>query len=58
MRKGIAAASQTNPDMTAAPTDGFTPWPDLRPGRAVIAALIGRGRDEVPDWAHSAEVEL
>lgn len=61
MRPGIAASSalRPRPEILIVLTDGYTPWPDHPPrGTTVIAALLGRDREELPDspsWAQRVE---
>jgi predicted metal-dependent peptidase len=57
MGAGIAAAVRLRPSPNAIVvlTDGFTPWPQRRPGVPVVVCLVGGGaeamRDQVPEWA-------
>lgn len=57
LRVGIAAASalRPRPDLIVVFTDGYTPWPTAAPpGSAVIAAMLGRPGETLPDpplWA-------
>ena len=64
MRVGIRAAHQQRPrpDVIVVFTDGHTPWPDAPPpGSAMIAALLGRDRRDLPPtpaWATRVECVL
>lgn len=52
LRAGIAAASalRPRPDLIVVFTDGHTPWPaQSPPGSAVVAALLGRKGEALPD---------
>ena len=52
LRVGIAAASaqRPRPDLIVVFTDGYTPWPSQAPpGSAVIAAMLGRKGETLPD---------
>jgi predicted metal-dependent peptidase len=57
MGAGIAAALKLRPSPNAIVvlTDGFTPWPQRRPGFPVVVCLVGDGaepmREQVPKWA-------
>lgn len=57
LRVGIAAAAalRPRPDLIVVFTDGYTPWPTgAPPGSAVIAAMLGRPGETLPDpprWA-------
>jgi predicted metal-dependent peptidase len=64
MRVGLAAAAalRPRPDLVVVFTDGYTPWPDTPPtGAAVVVALLGRDRSELPPtpgWATRVECLL
>ncbi len=64
MRVGLAAAGELRPrpDLVVVFTDGYTPWPDTPPtGAAVVAAILGRERGELPPsprWATRVECLL
>lgn len=64
MRIGIAAASsqRPRPDLIVVFTDGYTPWPkQAPPGSTVIAAMLGRKGETLPDtpiWATRIECTL
>jgi predicted metal-dependent peptidase len=49
MRVGIAAAIEAKGKVVVVLTDGYTPWPDVRPRRVrVIAGMVGHTRDDYP----------
>jgi predicted metal-dependent peptidase len=64
MRAGLAAAAELRPrpDLVVVFTDGYTPWPESPPtGAAVVAAILGRDRSELPPspaWATRVECLL
>jgi predicted metal-dependent peptidase len=64
MRVGLAAAAELRPrpDLVVVFTDGWTPWPESPPrGAAVVAAILGRDRAELPPtpgWATRVECLL
>jgi predicted metal-dependent peptidase len=64
MRVGINAAAALRPrhDLVIVLTDGYTPWPaSPPPGAAVVVALLGRDRRELPPtppWATRVECLL
>lgn len=64
MRVGLAAAAELRPrpDLVVVFTDGWTPWPESPPtGAAVVAAILGRDRSELPPspgWATRVECLL
>jgi predicted metal-dependent peptidase len=64
MRVGLQAASalRPRPDLVVVLTDGYTPWPaGPPPGAAVVVALLGRERRELPPtptWATRVECLL
>jgi predicted metal-dependent peptidase len=64
MRVGLRAAAdlRPRPDLVVVFTDGWTPWPDAGPtGAAVVAAILGRDRAELPPsppWATRVECLL
>ncbi len=64
MRVGIRAAEalRPRPDLVVVLTDGYTPWPDAPPpGAAVVVALLGRDRGQLPPtpaWATRVECLL
>jgi hypothetical protein len=57
MGAGIVAAAKLRPIPNAIVviTDGFTPWPQRRPGLPVVVCLVGASaeamREQVPEWA-------
>jgi len=56
MGVGIAAACESRPLPTVivVATDGFTPWPTVRPPAPVVVVIVGDGggvEQNVPDWA-------
>jgi predicted metal-dependent peptidase len=56
---GIAAASalRPRPAITVVLTDGYTPWPGLRPkGMLVVVALLGDAAPDAPAWARTVRV--
>jgi predicted metal-dependent peptidase len=60
LRPGLVAAvsGRPRPDVVIALTDGYTPWPDHPLPVPLVAALIGRYGDplpETPPWACRAE---
>ena len=46
---GIEAAAKLGPDVIVVFTDGYTPWPEEKPARAVIVALTEE--NDTPAWA-------
>lgn len=59
MAAGIEAAAETKPDAIVVITDGWTPWPAIRPAgsRSVIAALTDTNRlRDVPDWIQTIDM--
>jgi predicted metal-dependent peptidase len=64
MRVGLAVAAELRPrpDLVVVFTDGWTPWPETPPtGAAVVAAILGRDRSELPPtpgWATRVECLL
>ncbi len=64
MRAGMssAAALRPRPDLVVVLTDGYTPWPHTPPpGSAVVVALLGRDRRQLPptpSWATRVECLL
>jgi predicted metal-dependent peptidase len=64
MRVGLQEAEQLRPrpDLVVVFTDGYTPWPATPPpGAAVVVALLGRERAQLPptpDWAVRVECLL
>ncbi|MFB7916455.1 VWA-like domain-containing protein [Streptomyces sp. NPDC056061] len=58
MRVGIAAAlaERDRPNIVVVLTDGFTPWPDEAPSCRLIAALIGDGAPQPPQWVETVRV--
>ena len=63
MGAGIAAAVKLrpSPNTIVVITDGFTPWPERRPGLPVVVCLVGDGaetvREQVPEWATTVVVD-
>ena len=63
MGAGIAAAVKLrpSPDAIVVITDGFTPWPQCRPGLPVVVCLVGEGaealREQMPGWATTVVVD-
>lgn len=64
LRAGLKAAGsqRPRPDVVVVFTDGFTPWPPEPPaGCAVVIAMLGRERDQLPPtprWAARVECRL
>lgn len=64
LRVGIRAAADQRPhaDLIVVFTDGYTPWPaDPPPGSAMVAAILGRDRRQMPPtprWATRVECLL
>jgi hypothetical protein len=63
MRRGIADAldDRPTPDLVVVVTDGLTPWPETRPARPVVVALLDSGaghRPAPPAWATVVEVDV
>ncbi|MGW5345238.1 vWA domain-containing protein [Streptomyces sp. NPDC004050] len=58
MRVGIGAALAVpdRPNIVVVLTDGFTPWPDEPSACRLIAALIGEGAPQPPDWVETVRV--
>lgn len=59
MRAGIAAALTARPrnDLVIVLTDGMTPWPERRPQRPVVIALLpGEHRSPCPAWARTIDI--
>ena len=66
MRVGIDAAlaeRKNRPDVIVVITDGYTPWPDINPGRPIVACIVGEGTSadsvaaDVPDWIRTVVVQ-
>jgi predicted metal-dependent peptidase len=60
MGAGIKQAVKDNPppDVVIVITDGFTPWPEKRPGDIpVIVCLLPNGADTCPKWASKIVME-
>jgi hypothetical protein len=65
MRVGIEAALEIRPAVNAiiVLSDGFTPWPEERPGRSipVVACIVGPGghdiAEHIPDWMVAVVVD-
>jgi len=57
MGAGIRAALalRPTPELVVVITDGFTPWPGVRPLVQIVVALIGEG-PEPPKWARSVRI--
>jgi predicted metal-dependent peptidase len=56
---GLDAAAQLRPpcDVVIVLTDGFTPWPEHRPGRArTIVGVVGEKQGTEPAWAEVIEI--
>ncbi|GAA0420553.1 hypothetical protein Aca07nite_11610 [Actinoplanes capillaceus] len=61
MRVGIDQAlnGPERPHIVIVLTDGYTPWPDARPGQVrVIAGVIGEGGDDPPSWIETIRIPL
>jgi hypothetical protein len=61
MRVGIAAAiDDLRAKVVVVLTDGYTPWPDVRPrGVHVVAGMVGHERDALPahpDWLRAVAI--
>jgi predicted metal-dependent peptidase len=58
MGLGIATAERLRPkpEVIVVITDGFTPWPSVRPSVEVIVAVLGQG-PEPPAWARMVRVD-
>ncbi|MGA5264569.1 DUF2201 family putative metallopeptidase [Streptomyces griseoincarnatus] len=58
MRVGIDAAleSPERPSIVIVLTDGYTPWPAETPSCRLVAALIGEGAPEPPQWVETVRV--
>lgn len=60
MRLGIEAAARRplKPHAIIVLTDGETPWPDAPlAGIRVVAAIVGKGRAEAPEWIKVVKIE-
>jgi predicted metal-dependent peptidase len=61
MRVGIDQAMRNaeRPHIIIVLTDGYTPWPDARPGNVrVIAGLVGENAPEPPSWIESVHIPV
>jgi predicted metal-dependent peptidase len=61
MRVGIDQAMRNaeRPRIIIVLTDGYTPWPDARPGNVrVIAGLVGENAPEPPSWIESVHIPV
>jgi predicted metal-dependent peptidase len=60
MRVGIDAAlgARDRPSIVVVLTDGFTPWPGEVPSCRLIAALIGSGAPQPPNWVETVRVPV
>jgi predicted metal-dependent peptidase len=59
MRVGIdqALRGAERPHIIIVLTDGYTPWPDARPGNVrVIAGLVGDNAPEPPSWIEAVHI--
>jgi predicted metal-dependent peptidase len=59
MRVGIdqALRAQERPHIIIVLTDGYTPWPEVRPGNVrVIAGLVGDGAGLPPSWIETVSI--
>jgi len=61
MRVGVEAFEKAKLplDVVVVLTDGYTPWPDHSPKKfTLVAAIVGSGREQTPDWLKTVYVEL
>jgi predicted metal-dependent peptidase len=58
LRVGVTEALKSRPHVVIVLTDGYTPWPSAPlESTRLIAALIGPGAPEPPDWITSVHVD-
>ncbi len=64
MGAGIAYAAtmRPRPTVVVVVTDGYTPWPDVKPKIPVVVCIVGRGDlsrlvEAAPDWASVVAVD-
>jgi hypothetical protein len=57
---GVVLRPSPRPDLVVVITDGCTPWPEVKPVRAIIVVILPSGVDaeESPNWARVVRMIL